>query len=153
MVNVNFKREGNPNEIQDFMSMASAEILVGFPSGELHVTDNEENEVVEMAELAKELSFGTAKIPARPFIEDGLKAHAEKLKQEIEKQVENAKENKANWDKVGAMAVGAVQEFVRGDYYKNTIPNSPQTIENKGSDKPLIGTALLINSLEYVVEK
>ena len=58
-----------------------------------------------------------------------------------------------NWDRIGTMAVGAVNEFVRSDHYKNTAPNSPEWIKTKGSDTPLIDGANLIGSLQYVVEK
>jgi hypothetical protein len=51
------------------------------------------------------------------------------------------------------MAVGAVQEFVRGDYYRTNVPNSPKTIEYKeGGDKPLIDSANMIQSLQFVVQ-
>ena len=63
----------------------------------------------------------------------------------------------ANWNKVGTMAVSAIQEFVRGDYYKTNIPNSKKTIEWKTvngnvGDKPLIDTSLMINSLSFIVQ-
>ena len=48
--------------------------------------------------------------------------------------------------------MGAVQKFVRSDYYKTNVPNSSKTIKFKGSDTPLIDGGDLINSLEFVVE-
>lgn len=168
---------GDFHEIQNFIDNANAEVLVGYLSGKMHIPtlhkddvekpnikrrgqyrgyNGEENpqdaQPIENAELAKMLSFGTATIPARPFIEDGLISKKDDLKREFERQLENIKEGKkANWNKVGTMAVGVVQDFVRSDYYKSTIPNSDRTIAYKGSDTPLIDGAYLINSLEYVV--
>lgn len=158
----------NMDEIKQFSLNANATIKVGFLSGRQHVEtkhkakDGQYREsdgssatfkAIETAELAKQLSFGTATTPARPFIEDALRQNNEKLSAEIEKQVASVKNgNVANWDKVGTMAVGAIQEFVRGDYYKSTAPNAPATIKQKGSDTPLIDGADLVNSCEYVIE-
>ena len=176
---LNVQKLGDFHEIQDFIRHAQADILVGYPSGKEHVptlhkddTDrpnekrrgkyvgyNEEedpqnNPPMELAELAKIQTFGANGIPARPFIEEGLLSKKEDLKQEFEKQLENVRTGKgANWNKVGTKAIGAVQEFVRSDYYKSTKPNSPKAIEYKGSNTPLIDGGDLINSLEFVVQE
>ena len=68
----------------------------------------------------------------------------------IRKTVKN---QRPNWEKVGTMAAGAVQEFVRGDFYRSTKPNSQRTIEYKGSDKPLIDGGDLIGALAFIVEE
>jgi hypothetical protein len=156
------------SKIQKAAQKAACDILVGFPSGRQHVPtihknkqgkyegyngeSVEEIEPIETAELAKALSYGTATIPARPFLEDGIedkkKELAEALAQEAKKVMDGGQ---ANWNKVGTMAVGAVQEFVRSDYYKSTKPNSKKTQEYKGSDKPLIDGADLINSLAFII--
>ncbi len=166
---VNIKNTVDTSKIQALASKAAANILVGFPSGRQHVPtfhkdengkyrtydgkNIEEAEPIETAELAKMLSFGTAEIPARPFLEDGIaskkKELAEAIRQEAKKVLDGGQ---ANWNKVGTMAVGAINEFVRGDYYKSTKPNSKKTQEYKGSDKPLIDGADLINSLVFVVK-
>lgn len=104
----------------------------------------------ETAELAKELHVGTAIIPARPFLDDGVKYNAEEIRQILGQE---AKKENPNWDKVGTFAVGKIQEFVRGDFYKSNVPNSPETIAEKGSDTPLIDGGDLINSLTFLVEK
>ena len=156
------------SKIQKAAQKAACDILVGFPSGRQHVPtihknkqgkyegyngeSVEEIEPIETAELAKALSYGTATIPARPFLEDGIedkkKELTEALAQEAKKVMDGGQ---ANWNKVGTMAVGAVQEFVRSDYYKSTKPNSKKTQEYKGSDKPLIDGADLINSLAFII--
>lgn len=155
MVNLRMSMREMPNtqELKDFAKKANVTVAVGFLSGRQHVPKNSQSESKETAELAKELSYGTATTPARPFLEEGINSKKNELNKAMEEQVEAVKNGKnANWDKVGTMAVGAVQEFVRGDYYKSTKPNSPETIKEKGSDTPLIDTADLLNSCEYVVE-
>lgn len=166
---VNIRNTVDTKKIQALARKAAANILVGFPSGDMHVptihkNENgeyrtydgknvEEAEPIENAELAKMLSFGTSTIPARPFLEDGIASKKEELKKALQEETKKVIDGgQANWNKVGTMAVGAVQEFVRGDYYKTNVPNSPKTIKYKGSDKPLIDGANLINDLKFVVQ-
>ena len=166
---VNIRNTVDTKKIQALARKAAANILVGFPSGDMHTPtfhkneqgeyktydgkNVEEAEPIENAELAKMLSFGTAEIPARPFLEDGIASKKEEIKNALQEEAKKVIDGgQANWNKVGTMAVGAVQEFVRGDYYKTNIPNGPKTIKYKGSDKPLIDGANLINDLKFVVQ-
>jgi hypothetical protein len=160
------------SKIQKAAEKAAVDILVGFPSGRMHVETKHKDkkgkngkyknyngqdatfENMETAELAKILSFGAANIPARPFLEEGILSKkdelAKALKTEATKVIKGT--GQANWNKVGTMAVGAISEFVRGDYYKTHIPNSPRTIKYKeGKDTPLIDGGDLIGSLEFIV--
>lgn len=159
------------------MRKGSCTVKVGYPSGRQHVPTwhkddaqnpnerrrgkyraydggaPEDQDPIDTADLARDLSYGTATIPARPFLEEGIESKKEDLRKEIEKQLKNALEGKeTNWDKVGTKAVGAIQELVRSDFYKTKTPNSQKTIEYKGSDTPLIDGGDLINALTYVKE-
>lgn len=167
-IRVNIRNTVDTRKIQETARKAAVDILVGFPGGRQHVPtfhkndkgeyktydgkNIEEAEPIETAELAKMLSYGTSEIPARPFLKEGIESKknelTEAMRQEAKKVLDGGQ---ANWNKVGTMAVGAINEFVRGDYYKSTKPNSKKTQEYKGSDKPLIDGADLINSLVYVV--
>lgn len=164
-------------QVKKMAANANADVLVGFRGGQQHVPtlhherdengkegkgykgyhgeDNPQDEIpMEVAELAKILTYGSANIPPRPFLEEGILSKKDELKAEIGNQLEKVKNGKmANWDKVGTKAVGAITEFVRGDYYKSTVPNSPKTIQYKGSDTPLIDGGNLIQSLTYIVEE
>lgn len=169
-ISVNIKNTVDAKEIQKFMDQAAVNILVGFPSGMQHVPTLHKNketkkfegyygeepteiDAIDTAELAKMLHFGAADIPARPFLEDGIKQNLGKLKRAMQDEVKKVKEGgKANWNKVGGMAVGAIKEFVKSDYYKQRVPNAKRTIEYKGSDTPLIDGAHMIESLQYLVE-
>lgn len=164
---VNIKNTVDLSKIQKAVQKAECEILVGFRGGEQHVPAVHKNEKgeyrgyngervgelapIENAELAKALHFGTANIPARPFLEDGIESKKDDIKKALEAEAKKAVNGgQANWGKVGTMAVGAVQEFVRGDYYRENIPNSQKTKEYKGSDKPLIDSGDLINALVFI---
>lgn len=149
-----FQNTVDTKKIQELMKNCNVQILVGFPSGRVHVPARQtDDKPIETSDLARDLHFGTSDYPARPFLDDGLNSQKEKINQEIKKEIEKtAAGEQANWDKIGTMAVGAVQEFVRGDFYKSNVPNSPETIKVKGSDTPLIDGGDLINSCSYIVE-
>lgn len=166
---VNIQNTVDTRKIQAIARKAAANILVGFPSGMMHVPtfhkneegeyktydggDISEAEEIETAELAKQLSYGTSDCPPRPFLEEGIRSKSGELAKALQAEAKKVFDGgQANWNKVGAMAVGAVQEFVRGDYYRTNVPNSTKTIDYKGSDKPLIDGGNLIQSLQFVVQ-
>ena len=171
-IKVNISKTVDTKEIQKFMKQAKINILVGFPSGMQHVPtwhkkdpkkknsyegyngeDPRDVDPVDTADLAIQLHYGTAEIPARPFLEDGIQQNIGRIKRAMQDEATKLKETgKANWSKVGTMAVGAITELVRGDYYKQRVPNSKKTIEYKGSDKPLIDGANMIQSLTFLVD-
>lgn len=94
-------------------------------------------------------------IPARPFIEDGMLYGVVEINKSIEdyyKQKMKGMSARNGLLRIAITAIGAIQKFVRGDYYKSISPNSKTTIHAKKSDKPLIDTAQLINSLTFVIK-
>ena len=164
------KASGKSADWSDLRKAAAGlgvEIKVGFLSGRQHVPTRHDAKKakkgeggknatpvpMETCELARVLHYGTATIPARPFLEEAIAENEEEIYAAIENEVNKALSGqKPNWDKVGSMAVGKTQELVRGDWYKTRVPNSKATISRKGSDTPLIDGGDLIGSLEYVVE-
>lgn len=163
-------------KIRKLMDAASVEILVGFPGGLEHVNtlhkddfdkpnekrkgkyvglhgeDPLDQEPIETAELARMLHFGTANIPARPFLEDGIRQNIGKLKKAMKEEAQKAMNGQgANWEKVGTMAVGAIKEFISSDYYKQRVPNAKSTIRWKGSDIPLIDGGVMKESLNFII--
>ena len=152
-------------KIKNLLRDCEARILVGMPSGQMHIetvhtedkkgkkkTSSVEGEV-ELSDLARQLHFGTNETPARPFLTDGIDSEKKKIGETIAGEAKKIIAGTgANWNKVGTMAVGAVQELVRSDFYKSRAPNSEFTIKTKGSDTPLIDGGNLINALTFVVD-
>jgi len=168
---VQIKNTIDTKKIQALMNEANIDILVGFRGGQQHHmnvrrknkkdsykdingVEAENVQSPDIDKLAMMQHFGTANIPARPFLTDGIRQNLGKIKAAMKEEAQKiAKGGKANWSKVGTMAVGAIQEFVRSDYYKGKKPNSKKTIEYKGSDTPLIDTAEMVNSMTYIVQR
>ena len=153
----------NMAKVKRAMEEAKIEILVGYPSGMTHIetthkVNPETGERVtgtrdggDLAELAEKLHYGTADIPSRPFLEDGLNENQDELRKALAKELDKLKETgRANLDKIGVMAVSGIQELVKSGYYKGEAPNAPLTVYLKGSDTPLIDGANMIDSLRYV---
>lgn len=174
MLKVTVKGPGNARKkIMDILKKNDVDILVGFPSGREHVPtlhkdgkgknakyvgyngeDPLDIQPIETAELAKMLSYGSESIPARPFLTEGIDSKLKDIKDAMEHEAAKIIKGQApNWEKIGSMAAGAVQEFVRGDHYRDTKPNSARTIKHKGSDKPLIDGGDLIGSLTFLVKE
>lgn len=158
----------NTKKIQELAKKANVNILVGYPSGREHVPTLHKNESgeykgyngekvenikpIDVADLARDLHYGTASIPARPSLEDGIRSKEKEIEKAMAEEVKKVEEgNGANWAKIGTMAVGAVQELVRSDYYKTRIPNSKKTQKYKGSDVPLIDGGDMLNQLTFLV--
>lgn len=180
MSSVDYEKEGDPLKfIRDFLKKNQVEVLVGYPSGRQHIPtlhgrktkqkngkktttykgyNDEDNPqdlpAIDTDELAKILSFGSATIPARPFLKESIEHGAKKIKSAMQDELAKGMLGaKPNWKKIGSMAVGQVQEFVRSDYYKSSVPNSKKTIEYKGSDTPLIDGADLVNATSFIVKE
>lgn len=156
---VNISKALDTKKIQKVIVKTDVNILVGFPSGMMHIEtfhggDPKDSEPVETAELAKILSYGTNKIPPRPFLEEGIESRKGEIVKAMQEEARKASNGqKADWNKIGTMAVGAVQEFVRSDHYRSTIPNSQKTIDYKGSDMPLIDGGNMIQSVQFIVQE
>lgn len=138
--------------------MRDDQILIGFPSGIQHPDSDVDN-----ATLAEWLHEGTARIPSRPFLLQGMSSGRERIRKAVKESHENlVRKGVAKALHVAVVAVGAVQDFVRGDYYKTTIPNALSTIRGKSKkrgkktlvgDRPLIDTGFLVNSCTYVIRE
>jgi hypothetical protein len=108
-----------------------------------------------MSKKAIEKTHSVKGIPARPFLEEGIADGQAGISKRIEAHFKQRLEGNTTNTTLIAVAVacvGAVQKFVRGDYYKSAAPNSPTTQDAKGSDKPLIDTGQMLNSLTFVIK-
>lgn len=110
-----------------------------------------------MSELATFHTYGTNKIPARPFIAEGLDKAKEKIVGLTEKLVGRVSSGKAPvrtaLETLGEAGASAVRSYVKSGPYIRPLLKAA-TIAAKGSSRPLIDTSRMINSVSYeVVEK
>lgn len=124
------------------------EVFIGYQQG-----DATSDEGVDMVDIAMFNELGTSSSPARPFLrmsvddnEDKIKAMCEKQKQSIAK----GGSAEASLKQLGVFGKGLVQEKIGSGTF---APNAPSTIRKKGSDKPLIDTGKMRQSVNFVIRK
>lgn len=98
------------------------------------------------------------KIPPRPILEPALEHEPNRalIQEQMGKVVQGyAKSNEDGMkelEKLGMLAQGIVRDWFDNPANK-WPPNAESTIEAKGSDRPLIDTGQLRNSMNYVIRK
>ncbi len=134
--------------------LVQKDVLVGIPQAESSRKDSAEPNNAELAFLHTNGS-PKRRIPARPFLQPAILANKEKIAKLQKKVIQDALKGDAklmlvDLTKLGIFAQSAVKAWFV-DPRNNWAPNAPLTIKLKGSDKPLIDSAQLRNSIHYVV--
>lgn len=93
-------------------------------------------------------NFGNDKIPPRPWLIPGVQSATRDIVDTVGDGLEQGLSADAVLNQVGAIAVGATQEYITN---LRTPPNAPSTIEKKGSDNPLIDTGSMRASVTWKV--
>ena len=128
--------------------LARMEVRVGYQVGE--ATDDDG---VDMCDIAAWNELGTEHSPARPFLRQTVENNENKINtfcsKEAKKMLEGGTAEQC-LDKIGVFMKGLVQKTIRdGDFE----PNAASTIRKKGSDKPLIDTGRMRQSVNYHVKE
>lgn len=92
--------------------------------------------------------FGTEHIPARPWLDKGVQAGAEKITETAIRMLKRGDDPRRVMEALGNVAVGEVQQYIT---YLDSPPNAPSTVKRKGSSNPLINTGALRQSITYEV--
>lgn len=95
--------------------------------------------------------FGTQDIPARPFIrgfQDRNKQALGALMDRTADLVVSGKQAGAALKEMGSVVQEMQQTHVKASK-SWAVPNAPSTVKKKGSDKPLINHAVLVNAIRY----
>lgn len=124
------------------------EVFIGFQSGE--VTDDRG---VDMAQIAAWNELGTSTAPSRPFLRMSVDENEGKINTMCGQQLKSITEGgtaEQCLKQVGVFEVQLVQEKIVSGSYE---ANAPSTIKKKGSDKPLIDTGRMRQSVKYVIRK
>lgn len=134
-------------------ALAKQDLLVGVPQEK---GEREGNEEITNAELMFIHSKGSPvmNIPKRPTIEPTIEENKAKINEKIKKVIKDILEGKSDGkddlEKLGLWLVNKVRAKFGSD---ELIPLKPATIKSKGSDRPLIDTGQLRNSVTYVIRK
>lgn len=104
----------------------------------------------DMLDIAVYNHFGTSTIPARPFISDCVEKNAGQIQEAQKRLVYRVYQG-------GLSADGALAQL--GAWYVNVqkghilhggwTPNAPATVKRKGSNRPLVDTGQLVNTVDW----
>lgn len=133
---------------KELEQLAKMEVQVGFQAD----SGSYENGAT-LAEVAAYNELGTSSTPARPFMRKSFENHEKELQSacdQVNKTLAKGGTTQQALDELGAFVKGLVQEeIVSGDF----APNADSTIAKKGSDKPLIDTGFMRQSVNYQVKQ
>ena len=124
------------------------QVRVGFEQGQAF-----SEEGVDMVDIAAWNEVGNVHTPARPFLRKSVDENEARINSFCQQQFRELTVGRISsqsvLSRIGAMQVGLVQEKITdGDY----VPNSQSTVQKKGSDKPLIDTGRMRQSVHFVIE-
>lgn len=107
---------------------------------------------LQVAEYATWNEFGTSRIPARPFMRGYIDSNIDRLTRFCRNGVTQVTLGNASFDTflnaVGLEMVNGIKKSIStGDW----TPNAPYTVKKKGSNKPLIDTGVMLNSVTYAI--
>ena len=124
--------------------LSRTKLSVGFKPGEHFEEDGQ-----DVAEVAIRNEFGDDNVPSRPFMRQAFENHDAEISKLIQKAMKKESANEIMSMIGEGLAKLMRDEIDNGDF----VPNSPVTIAMKGSDKPLIDTGTMKNSIEYWTTK
>ena len=131
--------------------LVKSKIYVGVQGENITRKDSDEPTNVQ---IAIKNEFGTEKIPERSFIRASVRENAKKYNNF----------NRTTFNKIlkgevfdinealGKLGIVARDDMEGFGVALQSPPNSPTTIEKKGSANPLVATSQMLNSITYVVE-
>lgn len=132
----------------ELKKLVKLEVQVGFQRGEGSSEDG-----TDLVDIAAFNELGTSTSPARPFMKQNFENHEKELQAAcnvVNKTISTGGTAEQALDKLGVFSKGLVQqEIVDGEFE----PNKPSTIKKKGSDRPLIDTGNMRQSVQYVVRE
>lgn len=139
--------------MKELQELGRLQVRVGFQAGK-----GKDDDGVDYCDIAAWNELGTDPkkgkgIPSRPFMRDSIDKHEDEINAMLGGQVELLKGGvpaRQILHNIGMMQVDRMQmEIVEGNF----VPNAKSTIRKKKSDKPLVDTGRMRQSIHYVICK
>jgi len=146
------------NKVKIFMDTVKrqkSDVDVGFFKESIYPDGQQVAQIAVWNEFGTISQNGNVAIPPRPFMSQTVKDNKKKwltmLQKIISNQKENINVNKA-LNQIGAVMAGDIKKTIANGN-NLFVPNSPITIALKGKDTVLRDTNVMLNSVNYVVNK
>lgn len=127
--------------------LAGLEVRIGFQHGE--VTEDG----TDICDIAAWNELGTEHIPSRPFLRMSVDENVDKINHFLQMQKSallSGKDAEQILKEIGLFQKDLIQEKITEGTF---VPNADITIQRKGSDKPLIDTGRMRQSVNYVIKR
>ena len=122
------------------------QVRVGFQKGAATSADG-----VDLCDVAMWNELGTATSPSRPFLRESVDSHEAEILtfgQLQAKRLVKGATAESVLQQLGVEQKSLVQQTILdGDF----APNAPSNIKKKGSDKPLIDTSQMLQSVNFTI--
>jgi hypothetical protein len=132
---------------RELKKLQDLEVQVGFQG------DQKYEDGTSIAEVAAYNEFGSSDTPERPFMRQSFENHEAELKAGCEaanRVVNSGGSAEQALQQLGTLAKGLVQdEIVNGGF----APNAESTIQKKGSERPLIDSGTMRESVNFVIKR
>jgi len=151
--------------MKELRELAGLEVRIGYQTGQKVESPSDDGKKddgkkqVELAEIAMLNEFGTEgkyggeHIPSRPFMRDSVDKHIPAIEHMLKAQEEaflGGSTARQVLETVGIFQKDLIQtEIEQGEF----VANAEATIKRKGSDKPLIDTGQMKNSVNFWIQK
>lgn len=134
---------------QMIKELAELEVRVGFRAGETKGKDG-----TDICDRAVYNELGTDNIPSRPFIRDSVDDNEEEIREFLKgmkREIIRGKSAESVLKNIGIFHKKLIQDKIETGNY---TPNAPATLRKKRPrTKPLIDTADMIGSVNFVIKK
>lgn len=139
--------------MKELRKLAELEVHIGYQRGEETVVSDDGKSRADLVDIAMWNELGTVNIPSRPFMRDSVDKHKDDINHMLTAQKDallNGSSARKILETIGLFQQDLIQtEIEQGDF----VANAPSTIKKKGSDKPLIDTGTMKNSVHYWIVK
>lgn len=134
--------------VHSLEKLAGCEVKIGIQSDAGRYDNG-----ISVLDVAVWNEYGTSRIPSRPFIRQCYALHSERAAALLKNaviQVGKGADPFIVLSRVGLWYETQMKHTLRSFPWK---PNSPITVKRKKSNKPLIDTGQLVNSIRYEVKR
>lgn len=146
-VRITLTGEGRRFE-QTLRELQDQEVRIGFQHGEAAGEDG-----TDVCDIAMWNELGTERIPSRPFLRKSVDENQAEISEFLQAQKEGILRGDSArqiLNRIGIFQKDLIQEKITEGSY---APNAAATIRRKGSDKPLIDTGRMRQSVNYVIRR
>lgn len=148
------KRNKNTSKVRQLIKLLKTDKVatIGFHKGSgEHKDENGKGQGVSVITVAMSNHFGTKTIPARPFLDVGVRKNLDLITRTGIEAIKDGFSADQALAQMASVAVGGVQTYI--DELK-TPPNAPSTIrKKKGVNNPLVDTGQMKQSVTFEIKE